>query len=106
MKNGLYKVEFATQRGAGAGVVVLNNGKVQGGDSALSYDGTYVEDGNTFAANVTTRRHTQGMPSVFGVDNVEIKIEGQIAGDKAALLGSVPTMPGVRFQANLSPIAI
>ena len=39
--------------------------------------GTYVQDGDKFAATVAVRRHTQGPPSVFGIDNVDITLSGK-----------------------------
>jgi hypothetical protein len=41
MQTGLYKVNFKTPLGLGAGVVVLENGMIRGGDSSMFYRGTY-----------------------------------------------------------------
>jgi hypothetical protein len=45
MQNGLYWVEFRTPLGSGAGVVVLQDGNLRGGDSSMYYFGTYTETG-------------------------------------------------------------
>ena len=42
MKDGLYRVEFQTQRGAGAGVVFLEGGALRGGDSQMFYTGSRI----------------------------------------------------------------
>ncbi len=67
MRNGLYKIEFTTPRGPGFGVVVLNNGKVQGGDTSMYYNGTYEMTGDQFKGSVAVRRHSPGLPPVFGL---------------------------------------
>lgn len=41
LNNGLYRVTFRTPLGEGAGVAVLLDGKIRGGDSAFAYSGRY-----------------------------------------------------------------
>jgi hypothetical protein len=41
---------------------------VTGGDTMLTYSGSYVENGNAFKVLIATARHAQ--PSVFGIDSV------------------------------------
>src|SRR5258706_11768216 len=43
---------------------------MSGGDNISSYTGTYVQDGDKFAATIAVTPHTQGPPSVFAIDNV------------------------------------
>ncbi len=58
MKDGLYNIEFATHLGSGAGVVVLRDGKIRGGDSSMYYVGDYSLDGDAVRASVSvSRRH-------------------------------------------------
>jgi hypothetical protein len=47
------------------------------GDNISEYTGTYVQDGDKFSAAIAVRRHTQGQPSVFGIDNVDIMLSGK-----------------------------
>src|SRR5258708_22281404 len=105
MRRGLYKVHFRTQLGSGAGVVVLDNGKILGGDSAMYYVGTYQESGNQFTAVLETRFHTSSMGSVLGVPNARLDIQGTSTGDTATLSGTTPSNPSVRFGAKLERIA-
>jgi hypothetical protein len=86
MRNGLYMVQFQTPSGAGAGVVTLCDGKIGGGDGVLYYTGTYNEADNKFTAEVLTGRHTAGALSVFGGDNLHIKLSGTTQGDKAEMI--------------------
>ena len=107
MRNGLYKVAFATQGGSGAGVVVLDNGAVRGGDSMMFYVGRYVVEGGEFSATVLADTHSTvpGMGSVFGVNKVNIALKGKVGEDTATLQGSSPDAPGVSFQAELTRLS-
>ena len=106
MQNGLYKVEFKTPLGAGAGVVVLQDGKIQGGDSSMYYVGDYSESGQTFSARLEGKLHTNmpGLVSVFGVNHTHIKLSGQTSGDSAVMQGKADEAPTVQFQAKLTRI--
>lgn len=107
MRNGLYAVSFKTPLGEGAGVVTLLDGKVQGGDSGLFYDGTYSIAGERFSATLRTDRHDRntGMVSVFGVDKVQIQLDGTWTGDSASVTGTSPQAPGISFKAALRRVA-
>ncbi len=107
MKEGLYKVEFATQRGAGTGVALLSNGRVRGGDAGQYYVGTYTLSGNTLSAELTTDRHTSGPGhvSVFGADRVHIHLSGKIDRSRIVSTGTSPQAPGLAFQAILTHLA-
>jgi len=63
-------------------------GNVSGGDTISSYTGTYVQDGDKFSATVAVKRHTQGLPSVFGVDNVDITLSGKSTLTTASCFGT------------------
>lgn len=73
LKDGHYIAWFRTERGQGTGRVLLKDGKISGGDTVITYGGTYQVDGSRFTAVLTTYRHKAGQPSVFGIDEVEIK---------------------------------
>jgi hypothetical protein len=106
LRNGSYSAWFRTEHGEGTGIVELNDGKVTGGDTILAYTGSYVEDGNAFTALIATQRHTQGHPSIFGIDNVDLILTGNSAGTTAAsCTGTVKQVPGMTFEATLIPIA-
>ena len=107
MKNGTYKVEFQTPRGAGGGVIVLLDGIVRGGDSAMYYLGNYQLTGTQFTATVHIGRHSgtqQTFPSVFGVDRISINATGTAGDDSARLTATSPAVPGVQLTAVLTRI--
>jgi hypothetical protein len=117
MRDGLYKVAFQTQLGAGAGVVVLQGGKLKGGDSRIYYTGSYTETGDQFTAQVATELHTDtpGFGSIFGRDHANISLRGTTKGDSAEMTGTAAEQelslhqtrlaPGVSFQVVLTRIA-
>ena len=106
LRPGLYKVEFTTQIGAGVGLVVLDNGRLRGGDVAIAYLGSYTEDGDNFTADVQTLRHasSSGAASVFGDDDLKVRLEGVSSGNVINLEGSSPSAPGIAFKAVLTHI--
>lgn len=88
MLDGLYVVTFKTDLGEGAGVVSLRDGKFAGGDSAMIYRGTVSQSGHNVEAHVTVSRHTQGMPSVLGVDSASLSLKGPGDDVHARLVGA------------------
>jgi hypothetical protein len=106
MKAGLYKVNFKTPAGSGAGVVVLENGVIHGGDSMMFYRGTYRESGGRFTADFVAGKHTAipGMISGFGRDSATISLVGTNTDTEATVTGTAKEVPGVTFQAALALI--
>lgn len=104
MKNGLYKVVFYTQRGNGAGVVVLHDGRLLGGDSMVAYVGSYERSDGMITATVEASTHTNvpGMENVFGIPNPKIQLAGRVSDDSATMGGTSPNAPGIKFQATLT----
>src|SRR6266849_203003 len=52
LQNAQYSVWFRTPAGEGHGVISLMDGDVSGGDNIGSYTGTYVQEGDKFAATI------------------------------------------------------
>lgn len=104
LKDGHYTAWFRTERAQGTGRVLLSDGKIFGGDTVITYGGSYQVDGSRFTATLTTRRHAPGQPSVFGVDEVEIRLAGTAIGNFAFCAGEVQQVPGMLFEATLIPV--
>ena len=106
LQNGSYSAWFRTQQGEGTGIVVLSDGKVTGGDNVSAYTGSYVVvDGDKFTASIASRRHSQGQPSVFGIDNVDLTLTGKPPPTTASCTGTANQAPDLTFQATLIRIA-
>ena len=103
MQNGLYSAVFGTQLGDGTGVVFLKDGAARGGDSLMSYRGTYRVTGETVVAELLVTKHANipGMQSVFGRDLVNISVTGRVNGDQVDLTGFAKEVPGAVFRAQL-----
>jgi hypothetical protein len=90
--------------GEGYGIVSLMDGRMSGGDNLSSFTGTYVQDGDNFAATIAVRRHTEGPPSVFGIDNVDITLSGKSTPTTASCIGTA-NQARAALQATLIRIA-
>jgi hypothetical protein len=99
LRNGSYSAWFRTPLREGTGIVELNNGKVTGGDPVFAYSGSYFQNGDRFSASLTTRRHTQGQPSVFDMDNVELTVNGKSTPTTAFCTGTAKQAPDLAFEA-------
>ena len=105
LRNGSYSAWFRTSLREGTGIVELNDGKVTGGDTVFAYSGSYFQNGDKFSASVTTRRHTQGQPSVFDIDNVDLTVTGKSTPTTASCTGTAKQAPGLAFEAIFVRIA-
>lgn len=107
MKNGIYKASFKTPLGQGTGVVVIADGSIKGGDSSMYYIGTLEESANQIAATIRVSKHSDfpGMSSVFGTNDVTVKLQGTSTDNSATIKGVAVEAPDVQFQAQLTFIA-
>jgi hypothetical protein len=104
LKDGEYRAWFRTSQGQGTGRVFLSEGRISGEDAFISYGGTYAVDGSRFTATLTTRRHTAGRSTVFGIDEVEIKLAGTASSNFASCSGEFAQVPGLIFEVILIPV--
>lgn len=101
--NGEYSVWYHTPRGESAGRLVLEDGKITGEGPALSFSGKYVTAGADFVATVKTWRRVEGIPSVAGMDDMEIVVIGKAVHDKiiASCKGYATNAPEITIDATL-----
>jgi hypothetical protein len=102
LKDGTYAAWFKTPAGHGTGIVHVADGRIWGRDGVMSYQGSCKVEGDRFTAVVTTKRHTDGRPTVFGNDQeLELKLEGRCAGKIATYVGTAEQFPGVLLEGTL-----
>ncbi|HVX77135.1 MAG TPA: hypothetical protein VHB49_13470 [Bradyrhizobium sp.] len=101
LENGEYAAWYKTPKGEGTAILVLANGKITGSDSVLVYSGTYEVDGDRFSAVVFTRRHSLGQSSLFGIDDIELELEGKSNGKTLSCSGYARHAPELPFHATL-----
>jgi hypothetical protein len=101
VREGDYSVWFQIPSGTGTARVRATEGKISGGDAYIAYDGWYRLDGKKFEAVINTKRHTDGPPTWFGIDEVTIRVSGKSTGRVAAGTGSVDQCPGMALGVTL-----
>ena len=95
---------FKDPNGEGTGIVTLSSGTITGGDSFFDYSGSYEQNGDRLTATVRTRRRCDGPVAVFGIDEVVLKLEGQMPeGEIAVCAGTAEQAPGVGVEVTLIP---
>ncbi|CCE05078.1 conserved hypothetical protein [Bradyrhizobium sp. STM 3843] len=101
LRDGTYASWFKTPIGEGTGVLHCEAGRISGRDSIMTYDGTYETDGEQFTAVLRTKRHTPGHATVFGIDDLTLRVTGRFKGTLATCTGFADEVPGMPFEATL-----
>jgi hypothetical protein len=102
LKDGTYAAWFKTPLDQGTGIVHLADGEIWGRDSLMTYHGVCTIDGERFTATVSTKRHTDGRATIFGVDDeLTLEIKGICAGKIATYTATTAKVPGVVLQGTL-----
>ncbi|WP_228268397.1 GrlR family regulatory protein [Acinetobacter ursingii] len=97
MKDGIYFVKFASSNDSGDGIVVVNNGVVNGGDYGFTYKGKIVNDEVTLSAS----QHDKSVVSVFGnITEYQIDLKAIESNDGYDLTGTSSLAPGVTIKAK------
>ncbi|WP_407154282.1 hypothetical protein [Bradyrhizobium sp. STM 3557] len=100
-REGTYAAWFKTQAGEGTGIAHLDAGGISGGDSILTYSGCYEIEGDRITAVVRTKRHTTGHPSIFGIDEMTLRLAGKCGETLITLTGHADEAPEMLFEATL-----
>lgn len=100
MKNGIFRVGFSSSLGAsGAGLAVIKDGIVNGGDDGYLYTGTLKANGNQASARIAIQRYNAASASVFGpLDHFTLDLVG--THDPAGnfkVSGGMADHPGMRI---------
>jgi hypothetical protein len=101
LPDGRYSAWFRIPEKEGMGIITLADGHLSGGDTVIAYSGSYVQTGDAFTATIATRRHAEGQPAIFGIDEVEIDLVGTSKTTTASCRGVVKQRPGVPFEVVL-----
>jgi hypothetical protein len=101
IEDGEYAAWYKTPRGEGTGIIFLANGRMTGSDAVLSYSGSYQVDGDHLSALVFTTRHSPGQSSLFGIDDIELQVEGKLSGTTIVCSGRAKHAREVPFHVTL-----
>lgn len=103
LKNGTYAAWFRTSLADGTGIVHVADGRLWGSDAIMLYSGTYEVDGERFSAVLTASRHSDGHATVFGTDDLVVRLEGIYSGAIATCKGRADAVPDLAFEVTLIP---
>ena len=102
LKDGTYAAWYKTPLDQGTGIVHVADEQIWGCDSLMTYHGSCKVDGDRFTATVSTKRHTDGRATVFGVDDeLTLQIEGTCPGRIATYTATAEQAPGLVLQGTL-----
>ncbi|TYO67127.1 hypothetical protein FXV83_08015 [Bradyrhizobium hipponense] len=101
LKDGAYAAWFKTPLGNGTGIAHVADGQIWGCDSIMTYSGSCQIDGDRFTAIVALKRHTEGHATVFGADDLTLRLEGSCPGKIARYVGRADQVPGVLLEGTL-----
>ncbi|MCS3726567.1 hypothetical protein [Bradyrhizobium betae] len=102
LKDGTYAAWYKMPLDQGTGIVHLADGQIWGRDSLMTYHGFCKVDGDRFTATVSTKRHTDGRATVFGVnDELTLDIEGTCPGKIATYTATTGQAPGIVLHGTL-----
>jgi hypothetical protein len=91
MIEALWAVYFVApnQGDSGAGVVVLENGTIRGGDSSYYYVGDFRVKDDSFIANVSINHYFGSLNNIFGpVERISVVLSGAISYEEFMLTGN------------------
>lgn len=92
LKFGLYGVQ------EGAGIMVLDAGRIVGGDSGFSFVGTYTIQDEKLTAKVHVKRHSRFSVNILEIDEFDLVITGVAESKQLRLLGEIVGQPGAVVQ--------
>ena len=92
MLEALWSVEFQSSFGMhGTGIIVLETGRIFGGDSSMIYIGSYRTQNGIIHADINVKKYAQvpGMASVVVFDNFNLNVTGKPDQNNLVLTGYV-----------------
>ncbi|MDO8931088.1 MAG: GrlR family regulatory protein [Rhodocyclaceae bacterium] len=100
----MYGVEFVSSMDIGGyGVLVLETGRVFGGDSSFTFIGDYEIESHILKANVKCTNDRNVLTSVFGnIKEFNLKLEGKVEEKEFLLNGYMAENPSMEISVKLT----
>jgi hypothetical protein len=98
---GIWYAHFTSGEAHGEGMAVLHDGKIEGGDPAHTYVGSYHEDGSHVYANVRVSPYAGSSLPVDIHHPVTYFLQGSIAGNSAKVTGHPDNRPDALVSVEL-----
>lgn len=103
MIEGLWIVQYEGLQGNGGGVAVFINGKVLGGDTGYTYEGTYAVQNNTVRARVHVSNFLPDVANVLGVvGDFDLEIQAPLTGNRIQGAMGLVGRPGMSIAVRLT----
>ena len=104
MIEALYGIKFVSNTNDGGyGVVVLETGRILGGDSSFVFVGNYEVKNNIVYADVKCTNDRKLLQSIFGdIDEFNLHLEGSPAHDEFILQGYMIENPSMKIDVKLT----
>ena len=104
MIEALWSLEFLSNKNSvGAGIAVIETGRVLGGDSAFMYVGNIRVEHSTVHADILVIRYSNvmGMRSIFDpLTKFNLKVSGPLSATDILLTGHVVEQPTLQIQVH------
>jgi hypothetical protein len=102
VENGIYFVNFkSTMHDGMGGLVVVDSGRIHGGDTSYLYKGVYKLDGNIIKSSIQVEHYRGEQLSVFGpIKKFNLSLVGSSTGDSFELKGYLVEDPSMHFAAK------
>jgi hypothetical protein len=101
LRDGSYAAWFHTPLGQGTGIAHVEGNRIRGCDSIMSYEGSCAVEGDRFTITISVVRHTEGHATVFGVDDLKVRLEGKFVGKIGTFVGAAEQVPGMVLEGTL-----
>ena len=104
MIEALYGIEFLSNEGNGGhGVVVLETGRILGGDSSFVFVENYEVNNGTITADVKCTNDRQTLQSIFGdINEFNLHLEGTTNHNEFVLQGHMVENPSMQISVKLT----
>jgi len=108
VRDGLYSIAIemsGARRGHATGIVIIERGRIMGGDSFFYYTGSYSFGRGKWRGEMIVNQHTEapGLNLVFGRREVGCGFTGTYSGDAADIDGTALVgQQSVSFRAHLT----
>ena len=104
---GVYAASFLSNLNQyGQGIIVLDGGRIHGGDLDYAYTGKYSFTDNDIVATVDVANYSGGFTSVMrDLPHYRLTLNGRIKAHEMTVSGEVEGRPDLKIQINLRKIS-
>ncbi|MCJ7777103.1 MAG: hypothetical protein MUP16_02165 [Sedimentisphaerales bacterium] len=100
MLNGIYQVQFmANNKSFGMGLILIENGRVNGGDLSYIYQGRFDYYGDDIQALIEVKHYSGPAISVMGpLQEFSLNLSGKQSGEIFEVAGGIPGVPELSIK--------